>query len=192
MVGNTPNFSGIEILKCFLRLHKKVSRQELSKKLLLGEGTVRTILEILKSNGLLESDRKGHHLSAKGIRALDDILKQVSIPKVVKMENLYEGIKKVGLVVKNNSKFKSVYKLRDIAVKNGAEGALILVKEKGKLAAPQSDYEMGYASLEDQFEVKNGDMIIISFACNMNEAENGALGIAMELDASLKKFIKKL
>ena len=37
-----------------------------SKILDLGEGTIRAILDILKKNKLLESNNKGHYLSAKG------------------------------------------------------------------------------------------------------------------------------
>ena len=48
MVGNTPNFSKYDVLRCFLRLEKEIGRQELAKELSLGEGTIRSILDILK------------------------------------------------------------------------------------------------------------------------------------------------
>ena len=73
MVGNIPNFTKIDILRCFLRLNKNISRQELAIELELGEGTIRTILNILKSDKFLESTKKGHFLSKKGIEALEQI-----------------------------------------------------------------------------------------------------------------------
>ena len=59
MVGNIPNFTKIDLLRCFVRLNKNIGRKELSKELGLGEGTVRTILNILKSKKLLDSTKKG-------------------------------------------------------------------------------------------------------------------------------------
>ncbi|MBI2656169.1 hypothetical protein HYX03_00330, partial [Candidatus Woesearchaeota archaeon] len=52
MVGNIQNFTKLDILRCFLRFNKNTGRQELSRKLELGEGTVRTILNTLKSKKL--------------------------------------------------------------------------------------------------------------------------------------------
>ena len=66
MVGNIPNFTKIDALRCFLRFNKNIGRQDLAKDLELGEGTVRTILEILKAKKLLDSTKRGHFLSKKG------------------------------------------------------------------------------------------------------------------------------
>ena len=82
MVGNAPNFTKIDILRCFLRINKKIGRKEIARELELGEGTVRTILENLKSKGFLASTKKGHFLSAKGSDALKTLYKFISSPKV--------------------------------------------------------------------------------------------------------------
>ena len=66
MVGNLKNYTKIDILRCLLRIEKPVSRAELSRILDLGEGTVRSILDILKENNFLESNKNGHYLSPKG------------------------------------------------------------------------------------------------------------------------------
>ena len=73
MVGNIPNFTKIDVLRCFLRLKKNTGRQELARDIGLGEGTIRTILNILKSKQLLDSTKKGHFLSKKGTDVLNQI-----------------------------------------------------------------------------------------------------------------------
>ena len=83
MVGNTPNFTKLDILRCFLRLDRKISRKELASELRLGEGTVRTILDILKGIGLLDSSRVGHFLSGKGKEVHENIYKDIDGPKAI-------------------------------------------------------------------------------------------------------------
>ena len=188
MVGNIPNFTKIDILRCFLRFNKNIGRQELSKDLELGEGTIRTILETLKSKNLLDSTKKGHFLSKQGIEILKNIYKLMSYPKVINVQTLYQNLNKVGVVIKNALNLKELYKLRDIAVKNGADGAIIL-KFDSKLYAPESNYEQDYKELEKHFELKNNDVLVIAFSNEKRHAENGALSIVIELNETLKKFV---
>ena len=73
MVGNIPNFNDVDILRCFLKIDKDISRIDLVKKLQLGEGTIRTILNILKNNNLITSTQKGHSFNEKGVKILNNI-----------------------------------------------------------------------------------------------------------------------
>ena len=191
MVGNIPNYNRVDILRCFLKLSWGIGRQELAKELALGEGTVRTILGILKSKKLISSNKKGHFLSKKGSDMLYEIMLSVSMPKAVTAKTLYPEYKKVGVHIKNAPALKEIYKLRDIAVKNGAEVALIL-KFQNRLYAPEAGIEQDFEKLEEHFDLRNGDVLIIGFSDNKRYAENGALSIAVELSSVLKKFIKKL
>ena len=134
---------------------------------------------MLKSRKLLDSTKKGHFLSRKGDEALKHIFESISMPKNVAMQNLYPEFKKIAVLVKNAQDLKDLYKLRDIAVKNGADGALIL-KYENKLYAPESNFEQDYKELEEYFELKNNDVLIVAFSSNKRKAENGALAVAME------------
>ena len=126
MVGNIPNYTKYDILRCFLRLSGNVGRLELSKELGLGEGTIRTILDILKSKNLLDSTKKGHFLSKEGIQELNLILNNIESPKIIESRVIYPEYKKIAVLLKKSHELKEVYRLRDIAVRNRAEGALIL------------------------------------------------------------------
>ena len=190
MVGNIPNYTRIDILRCFLRFNKNIGRQELAKDLELGEGTIRTILETLKSKKLLDSTKKGHFLSKKGGEALRDIYKSISAPKNMPVKNIYPDFKKIGILIRNAPNLKELYKLRDIAVRNGADGAIIL-KFDDKLFAPESDYEQDYKEMEKYFDFMNDDVLVVAFSNEKRKAENGALAIALELNNFLKKFINE-
>src|SRR3989344_89961 len=120
MVGNIPNYAKYDILRCFLRLSKNIGRQELSKELGLGEGTIRTILDILKSKNLLDSTKKGHFLSREGSSELDKIFDNIEMPKIVETEVIYPEYEKMAILMKKFNELKEVYRLRDIAVKNHA------------------------------------------------------------------------
>ena len=190
MVGNTPNFTKIDILRCFLRFSRNIGRQDLARELELGEGTVRTILKSLKARKLLDSTKKGHYLSKKGEEVLNNIFECISMPKSMAARQLYPDFKKIGIVVKDAHGLNSVYRFRDIAVKNGAEGA-VLLRFEGKLYAPESGYRQDYKELEKYFELKNKDILVIAFSNQKRSAENGALAIATELSSFLKKFINE-
>ena len=190
MVGNIPNFTKIDILRCFLKCNKNISRKELAKDLELGEGTIRTILEALKSKNFLDSTKKGHFLSKRGNELLNELNECISIQKNVALQNLYNGSEKSAVIVRNAENLKQLYKLRDIAVKNWAEGAIIL-KYQNKLYAPESDYEQDFKELEECFDFRDNDVLIIAFANEKRSAENGALAIAVELNNTLKKFISR-
>ena len=190
MVGNIPNFTKIDILRCFLRFSKNIGRQDLAKELELGEGTVRTILEMLKSKNFLDSSKKGHFLSKKGSEILNQLFEIISAPKNIITQDIYPDLKKVGILVKNVPSLRKLYKLRDIAVKNNAEGAIIL-KYENKLYAPESDYEIDYKGLEKYYDFNDGDVLVVAFANEKRQAENGALAIAIEVNNFLKKFINE-
>ena len=188
MVGNIQNFTKIDVLRCFLKFNKNISRHELAKELELGEGTIRTILNVLKSKKLLVSNKKGHSLSESGVDLLKHAYKSISMPKFIILQNIYPQLKKVGVLVRDASKLREIYKLRDIAVKNRADGAIIL-KFENKLYAPESNYEQDYKELEKYFDFKNDDVLVIAFSNENKNAENGALAIAIELNQFLKNFM---
>lgn len=191
MVGNISKFTKIDILRCFLRFHDRISRKELANELMLGEGTVRTILSILKSRKLLNSSKKGHLLSRKGTEMLSNLRRNIEPPKIISVHNLYPEYKKIGVLVRNAKKLKQLYKLRDIAVKHGADGAVIL-KFHRELYAPESEYKMDFKSVKKCFNLRNGDVVVIAFSDKVKNAENGALAIAIELNDFLKRFINEL
>ena len=190
MVGNTPNFNEIDIVRCFLNIDMNISRAELVKKLELGEGTVRTILDILKNNGLINSTQKGHSLSAEGNKILNKVRKDVGLLEKIEYGD-YKNLKSQGIIIKNAQKLENTTLLRDKAIKNGADSALILVYDN-KLKMPDFESKEYFSGFEKYYSFSNGDILIAAFASSKKLAEQSALSIALELNNNLKKFIKSI
>ena len=66
MKKNMPKFDEIDILRVFLKVNKFPGRKQLAAELDIGEGSLRSILDILKKKRLLESNYQGHKLSKTG------------------------------------------------------------------------------------------------------------------------------
>ena len=189
MVGNLSNFTKIDILRCLLKIDKPLSRSQISKILDLGEGTIRAILDILKKNELLESNKQGHYLSAKGNNTIRKIKDNINI-KEITLSNLFPDKKKIALHIKNIKKIEKSYVLRDEALKNGADGALILRFDK-KLILYDMDYKENLDEIEKKFDLSKNDLVIVAYADSYKLAEHGALAAAIELNSDLQNIMQK-
>jgi DNA-binding transcriptional ArsR family regulator len=191
MVGNLKNYTKIDILRCLLRIGKPVSRSELSKTLDLGEGTIRSILDVLKENGFLGSNKHGHFLRPKGDNILDKI-RDNAIIKEIDSAKIFPGQKKIGIQIKNAKDPEKSYILRDSAVKNGADGAIIIkYGHDKKLKILDAKYDLDFSEIENKFSLNYGDIIVIAYADSYRLAEHGALAVATHLNDDLKHLMDK-
>ena len=196
MVGNLPNFTKLDVLRCLFRIENPLSRSALSKSLGLGEGTVRSILDILKGNNLLASGKKGHYLSNKGKEFLKEINGNIRVSKA-DLSSVFPSKKGVAVQirhVKNKKGMRKAYELRDIAVKAGADGALIL-KYDGRLKLYELEDAIsgyGFKKIENEFSLEKNDLVAAAYADSYKLAEYGALAVAVEISGSLKRIMQKL
>ena len=196
MVGNFPNFTELDILRCLFRIENAMSRSALSESLELGEGTIRSILDILKSNKLLVSDKKGHYLSQKGKELLKEINESIKISQA-DLSSMFPRKKEVAVQIKhikNKRGLGKAYELRDTAVKAGADGALVLDYD-GQLNLYQSEdtgNEYDFKDIGAKFNLAKTDLVIVAYADSYKLAEYGALAVAIEASSSLKSLMQKL
>lgn len=190
MVGNIANFTKIDLLRCLLKIEKPVSRSFLSKSLELGEGTIRSILDILKERGYLDSNNIGHYLSGNGTLLVKKI-KDTANFKEIDGISLFPNKKIITIKIKNPAKPINVVALRDEAVKNGAEGALILKYDK-KLRFYDSDYKEDISEIEDRLELEKNDLVIVTYAHSYKLAEYGAIAAAIRINKDLMNSLDKL
>ena len=135
MAGARPSFDDVHLVRALLAMENgPVSRKTLVKILGVGEGSVRTILGRLSDGRLVESAKSGHTLNDAGAQKVGGILKKISRPAIVELPELSgSGGQIMAVVYKAAGKVRSVVALRDKALKAGADGALILVCDGGKL-----------------------------------------------------------
>ncbi|MBI2208202.1 hypothetical protein HYU50_01800 [Candidatus Woesearchaeota archaeon] len=196
MVGNIAGFTNLDLLRCLFKIEKPMSRSALSESLELGEGTIRSILDILKGNNLLVSGKKGHYLSQKGKEILKEANKNISISKA---DLSFVFSRKKGIAVqikhvKNKKGLGKAYELRDTAVKAGADGALIL-KYDGRLKLYEledTNNVRGFKEIENEFSLEKNDLVVAAYADSYKLAEYGALAVAIEVSSNLKSIMQKL
>ena len=196
MVGNLPNFTRLDVLRCLFRIDGPLSRSALSERLELGEGTIRSILDILKGNNLLASGKKGHYLSQKGKELLKEVNKNIGISKA-DLSFVFPSKKGIAVQIrhaKNKKGLAKAYELRDTAVKAGADGALILEYD-GKLRLYEletSTNKYDFDEIGKNFSLEKTDLVIAAYADSYKLAEYGALAAAIEANNSLKSIVQKL
>lgn len=185
MVGNISNYTQLDILRIFLALKEKKSRSCLVTELELGEGTLRTILDILKEKGLIEGSQHGHFLSDKGKNVLLGIEAIMTMPVKAVLTRFFQQYINIGIIVRKYDEKKKVsYKLRDIGIKNGAEAAMIL-ERNGRLKLLDAEYDGKFDELESQFSMKPGEILVVTSAKTKRWAEISALAVASELTSQL-------
>lgn len=193
MPGPYAKYLNTDIFRAFLLLEKETGRFELSKALYIGEGVTRTILRQLKNRNLIASTKRGHELSSKGKRYLNEIKRLISWkPRFDYYIPFYTNREKSLIIVKRPN-FIVPYKLRDYAVSMGAEGALIfLYTNKRLIMPPDKDERKEYNTIKEMISPKEGDLIAITFGGNRYNVENGAIKIAVESCRRLEKIFKKI
>jgi hypothetical protein len=187
MVGNTPNYVREDILRCLLLIPENHSRKSIMKRLSLGEGSVRALLDILKQRHLINSSRAGHFLTEKGEKLLSKILKVSTPPAEIKSDELFPNQKKAAILIRSHPSAISPVQLRDVAVRSGADGALILKYERGRFNLGFS-YHQDFSFLKKYFKPQEGNLAVIAFGKNFNTCERASLSVLCELHPWIKRI----
>jgi DNA-binding PadR family transcriptional regulator len=182
-VGPLPRFAEVHVRRALelIAEHKTIGRKQLAKKLGVGEGSMRTILNQLKKQSLITSSRGGHTLTAKGRRSLGKPLEYVQVDA----SDLTVGEVDVATIVRRAAtKVKRGIEQRDEAIKAGADGATVLIFKAGKLQFPDGFAKADTKKVEKLIEAlrpRDGDVIIIGTGRDAATAEAGARAAARTL-----------
>ncbi len=180
---NVANFYALEAI--YLLGKKPISRRKLMHELGLSESKTRTLLLHLQKIKYIRPGTKGYGLTEKGMRGalrLQEIIKDM---KSIDLGNLIDSRKGFALHAKKLGGGMRTYEIRDIAIKAGAEGALVLKASGGGLKFVDSatrEYEQKLHSIEGQLKgLRNNDTVIVSFARNAENAKAGLWNIIENL-----------
>ncbi|MEM2943824.1 MAG: DUF2111 domain-containing protein [Methanomassiliicoccales archaeon] len=183
--GPTPKFSPYHVWKAYslLRNHGPLGRKALSRALMLGEGSTRTILEKMVKEGCAENTNRGAILTEKGKKKFDNC---GIIARKVDIDGIAIGKHHCGVLAKGRAHLiRMGCEQRDEAVRAGALGATTLVCRDGKVIFPDND-KYPTKEIEDAlrglFHIETGDAIIIGTAYTYETAERGAVSAALALD----------
>lgn len=192
-----PNFTKYHVLKALITIYleEPIGRLLLSKLLNLGEASTRTLIKRLRSLGVLRVDPIGGcMLSDEGRSLLEDFFSKIEIIGYVNeyvRGKLKLSTYSYAVILKSACEKlvpKEVTHIRDLIVRNGGLGALILCFKDGKLYMPGPGRIVGEEELEELRilrsklrSLKSGDLVLISFCEDPVECEASIVNSILEL-----------
>ncbi|MCX8181997.1 MAG: DUF4443 domain-containing protein [Candidatus Methanomethyliaceae archaeon] len=186
--GPSPAFKPVHIVKALLLLEQgSMGRQSMSKMLGLGEGSARTLVKKLTEHALVYVDPVGGcNLTEWGKSIVNELRQTILSSKEFTLEEFGIQLPSFAIQVRGSSAFTiPITKLRDVAVRNGAEGMLVFNVKDSKISLPMivddvsKDYPKLVSMIKNSFSLENGDFIFIGFAEDRNAAELGTLAAAL-------------
>lgn len=188
--GPYPSFSVFHAVKSLESIAKAgpIGRSSLSLRLETGEGATRTLLNRLKSHGLIMVSKKGCSLTKKGEKIWSEY--QSLFPRKVSLEKNELSLAACNVAVQTRDGADKVHagvEQRDAAIIAGAKGAITLLFRSGKLSLPSvsedvaRDYPIAFRQISEKFDLKENDVVVIGSADTWVKAENGALAAAWTL-----------
>jgi len=164
MVGNLKNYTKWDIINCLFLISEndKISRNNLKERMLVGEGTTRSILDNLKKKNLIISGQIGHSISKKGqmfIQKMNDSIKIIEINQIMQE---YESKEIVGIHIKKTIDYKiKSYMIRDEGIKTGANAVLTLGYDGDKFLMEENNNFIIEKTLEISDAKKDDKLIIV-------------------------------
>jgi hypothetical protein len=137
-------FNSAHILKTLQLIETEgtVSRNLLSKELRLGDGSVKTLIKHLKMEDMIVTTNRGTKMSNKGKSILGKLSLYIGNETGVPECSISIGKFNHAVLLKQmKSEISSGIEQRDIAIKNGAKGAITLTFENERFLTVNTNYD---------------------------------------------------
>ena len=186
--GPIPKYTDYHIWKAVMLFDTEypLGRKKLSSLLGIGEGSTRSIINILEDMKYIQINRSGILLTGKGLQFKNTIF--FDVYRVSTSEVTINTCDCAVRIPRAAKRITFGCEERDVAIKSGATGATTLICKNGKLLFPGSDYPVSdyiEKALRDKFQIGNDDVIIIGTADNPADAECGAVSAAINVIGGL-------
>lgn len=188
--GPRPSFTVFDLLKVIELVARKgpIGRGRLAKKLDMGGGAIRTLINRLKDSGLIGMTKLGCSLTEKG-RMVWRETRNIIPQKIRLLENdLTFAAYDVAVLVKHRGdRVGNGLEQRDAAVTIGAKGATTLILKGKKLVVPMvsndlaKDFPLAFNEINKLTGIEENDVIVIGSADDAKKAGYGALAAAWTL-----------
>ncbi|MDW8063510.1 MAG: DUF4443 domain-containing protein [Candidatus Caldarchaeum sp.] len=189
MKGPLPAFTGVQLVYMILLLGSEpfVGRKKLTQLLGVGEGSVRTMLTRLSSQGYVVSTRRGITLTEAGRKVYESMRKLISPLLKVDFAMPWDAVHNYGVVVKGMAeKVSTGVDERDEAIRHGASAAMVLTCQSDGIYMPRitnlSTERPEFAQqIQSFFKPDTGDVIIVAGAPTEREAKYSALAAGLKI-----------
>jgi predicted transcriptional regulator len=182
------------LLLLLLRKERMIGRYRLKEMLDMRqhEGVVRRMLEDLTERQWVRPTRSGCALTEVGEKMVAELLPEKGAVEVKQLDLREVNIGPESAVVqmRNRRITGSILVLRDMAVKAGARGAVILTHKKGELGDLSTYRNLSTRHpevtriLEKSLRLKEDDIVVVGFADTYPKALEGALAVVFEIAKS--------
>lgn len=188
--GPSAAYTPIHVVKALFIMDssKSVGRVMLSRALGIGEGSVRTIIKRLQERSLISIDSIGGcALTPLGQEVLQQIKSGMVASGQVDLRGLSISQPSHAIQIRFDISAQSILKLRDVAIRWGAEGAMIFHFVGNKIVVPTITDDLSqsspstYYELVSKFNLQDGDSIIAAFAKDYATADSSALAVLLFL-----------
>ncbi len=176
-----PNFTPYHVIKALMIIGKgRVGRPKLREELGLGDASTRTLLKRLREAGLIRSFRPtGTELTEKGRETLKEVLSSLVVLGEVVHGNICSNCVTSAVVLRSAASILrriGVIRVRDLVVKQGADGALVLlVGPDGEVLMPVQDGEVPFTdplvlNVRGKVSLREGDVILVAMCSPHDES----------------------
>jgi predicted transcriptional regulator len=192
--GPAPAFTHVDVSQAILTIgdEGQIGRIELSRRLGIGEGAIRTIIKHLTQANIIAIEKGGCALTKRGAQLYNSLRSRVS--KISSMDARGLALDKVSaavLIRGSGHLVKRGIEQRDAAIRAGATGACTLVFRGREFLMPTSESEEWrlkqddslFQDLKNAFNPEEGDVVVVSSASGRVLAEHGAMAAALTLMA---------
>lgn len=184
--GPLYRFSDYHIYKTLSLISdgRRKGRKQLADRIGVGEGSMRTIVEYLREEGLVDVKQTGIKITKAGTEFISQMplhIYKLEVPEISL------GQHSVAVQVKGKSdRVRSGMEQRDQAIKAGADGATTIVVKGDHLTVPV-DFDLDKErpevaeAIRRLFDLSDGDVVIIGTSADLQKAEEGAMAAAFDL-----------
>lgn len=187
--GRAPYFVEVHVIKTLMVIGSEgpTGRGKLARTLMLGEGTVRTLLRHLEHQGLIKTSKAGIALTEKGREIYSQLQSEIGYAVEVSRSPITVGSFNIALLIKKGARaIRDGIEQRDAAIAIGAKGATTLIFKGNDLSMPLVNEDVFQnapqvrARLLSELKPCESDVIVIGSAQDRLTAEFGAIAAALE------------
>ncbi len=182
IVDIRAGYTFVHTVKAVLVLgERQCGRNTLMKELSLNEAPVKTMLNRMKENDLIEMSYRGSILTKKGRVIFTSLRKNISGPMKIGRNDVTVSKYNIAYLVRNAaSRIKKGIEQRDQAILMGADGLTTLIYKK-KLFMPGLENWAIPAEIKNAFDAKENDVILVGSAKKESIADFASLNAALSI-----------
>ncbi len=177
--GPRSLFEPVDYYRAIWAVEKRIGRKKLADKLGIGEGSMRSLLEVLRNQGMVETSPSGISLSKTGENEKEKLKKNILFTGKIPGNRLTFAKPAFGLQIKKKIS-KGLLNLRDMAVREGAEGVTFLVEKDKHFLLPDAfkSFAKDTKKIEEKIPAKG--TLILAYGGTQLSKERAAWKIALE------------